>query len=297
MSPYQLIAVYSLMIVATSLLGGALPHFFKLSHTQMQVILSFVGGLMLGIGLLHMLPHGIVISGSLDLTIVSTMAGLLFMFFLIRTFHFHQHGASSGAEEAHEDCDHDQSHDHHHDHGPIHELSWAGVATGLAIHTLIDGIALGGAVMSDFASNPIPAAWGLGVFLAIALHKPLDALSITTLMTAGGWSSRAQWTVNFCFAVMCPIGALLFVFGISSLAIVGQSRVLGMALGFSAGTFLCISLSDLLPEVQFHRHDRLKLSAALVFGVVAAYGIGLLEHPHSHRLPAAMTAQPVVPSR
>jgi zinc and cadmium transporter len=44
--------------------------------------------------------------------------------------------------------------------------------------------------------------------------------------------------------------------------------VTAVALAFSAGTFLCIALSDLLPELQFHSHDRLKLSVALLAGVV-----------------------------
>ena len=58
--------------------------------------------------------------------------------------------------------------------------------------------------------------------------------------------------------------------------------ILGCALGFSAGVFLCISLGDLLPELQFHRHDRGKLSIALLLGVVLAYGIGYLEPKHLH---------------
>jgi len=283
------IAGYSLMIVAGSLFGGWLPTRFQLSHTRMQVILSYVGGLMLGIGMLHLLPHAIVRSGSIDLAIGWTLLGLVFMFFLIRTFHFHQHGTdASGPEDAHADCGHDHRHEHHHEHGAVHELSWAGVATGLAVHTLIDGIALGAAVKADAASGSM-IPWGLGVFFAIALHKPLDALSITTLMSAGGWSRRAQLIVNLCFALMCPLGALLFVFGLERLG-ASTGMVLGMALGFSAGTFLCISLSDLLPEVQFHRHDRLKLSAALLLGITTAYAIGWLEPSHSHALPTVESA-------
>lgn len=284
---------YSLMIVIGSLFGGWLPTKFQLSHTRMQVILSFVGGLMLGIGLLHLLPHAIARSGgNIDLPIRWTMIGLIFMFFLIRTFHFHQHGTDAGGhEDAHTDCDHDHTHQHHHDHGPVHGLSWTGVAIGLAVHTLIDGIALGAAVKADAAIGG-SALWGVGVFLAIALHKPLDALSITTLMSAGGWSRRAQLIVNICFALMCPLGALLFVFGVERLGGDAEiGRVLGMALGFSAGTFLCISLSDLLPEVQFHRHDRLKLSAALLAGIASAYLIGLVEPSHGHVVPPTTQAE------
>jgi zinc and cadmium transporter len=55
----------------------------------------------------------------------------------------------------------------------------------------------------------------------------------------------------------------------------------GAALSISAGTFLFIALSDLLPEVQFHRHDRLLLFSALVAGVAFMGGIALLE-PEGH---------------
>jgi zinc and cadmium transporter len=48
----------------------------------------------------------------------------------------------------------------------------------------------------------------------------------------------------------------------------------------SAGVFICISLSDLLPEVQFHSHDRARLTIALLAGVIAAYGVGLMEPEH-----------------
>ena len=47
-SPVLLLTVYCLLIVAVSLLGGWLPSRIKLTHTRMQTIVSFVGGLMLG---------------------------------------------------------------------------------------------------------------------------------------------------------------------------------------------------------------------------------------------------------
>jgi zinc and cadmium transporter len=49
-----------------------------------------------------------------------------------------------------------------------------------------------------------------------------------------------------------------------------SGHLAGYALAFSAGTFLCIATSDLLPELQFHSHDRLKLSLALLAGVALA---------------------------
>jgi len=86
--------------------------------------------------------------------------------------------------------------------------------------------------------------------------------------------------------MMCPLGAALFFVGVEQFADTHR-LIVGCALGFSAGVFLCISLSDLLPEVQFHSHDRFKLSAALLLGVALAYGISFLEPEHAHGNPEA----------
>jgi zinc and cadmium transporter len=121
----------------------------------------------------------------------------------------------------------------------------------------------------------------LGTFLAVALHKPLDALSITSLMAAGGWSRAAISVANMVFALMCPLGAIGFVIGIAEI-FAEQHMAIGSALAFAAGVFLCISLADLLPEVAFHTHDRLSLTAALFLGVALAWGIGFFEPQHVH---------------
>jgi len=119
------------------------------------------------------------------------------------------------------------------------------------------------------------------VFLAILLHKPLDAMSITTVMEAGGWSTGARRVANILFALMCPLGALLFYFGVD-LLFESTNYVVAVALAFSAGAFICIALSDLLPEVHFHSHDRGKLTLAFLFGILVAYGIGNLEPASLH---------------
>ena len=310
MMPVLVVSLYSMLIVTGSLLGGMIPSRFRISHLGMQIILSFVGGLMLGIGLLHLLPHSLQhqmhpgkfkktqivsldesiagetptevksdktvelyarqVSVAITTTFASAMVGLLGMFFLIRLFHFHQHGPISDASDV--ECDHDHGHGHH-------KLSWGGVAFGLSVHSLLDGVALGSAVLADASHTESGTGLsGLGVFLAIALHKPLDALSITTLMQTSGWTRRSQQAVNAGFAAMCPIGALLVMLA-GNIAFVdaNMDMLIGIALGLSGGVFLCISLSDLLPEVQFHHHDRLKLSGALVLGVTCAYALRFIE--------------------
>ena len=127
----------------------------------------------------------------------------------------------------------------------------------------------------------LDAGSGVGVFLAVLLHKPLDAMSITTIMAAGGWSRRARAITNLVFAVLCPLGAMLFFFGLDFLGN-DSAYPVAAALAFSAGTFICIALSDLLPEVHFHSHDRGKLTVAFLLGIGVAYAIGALEPANFH---------------
>lgn len=257
------LAAYCALVVIASLLGGALPSRFRLTHTRLQVTVSFVAGLMLGVALLHMIPHAAHYT-SIDGTARWAVGGLLVMFFLIRLFHFHEHEVGMGHGEG-EEPPLSRGHPH------PHSLGWVGVAVGLSIHSAVDGVALASSVLAEEESGPLA---GVGTFLAVFLHKPLDALAITSLMAASGWPTRARRLVNVGFALICPVGAALFVMGAGT----GSEALLGAALAFAAGAFLCISLGDLLPELQFHRHDRLKLSLALLLGVALAYGVTFLEH-------------------
>lgn len=275
--------------------GGFLPWLVHLTHRRMQVVMSSVGGFMLGVALLHLIPHSVAEQGSIDQAMTWVMIGLVTMFMLIRVFHVHAHEHGEGVEDEHA---HDHGHHEEHAHaGPCshghehhqslkagHKFSWLGLALGLALHTIIDGLALGAAVAAEAAHVKGFALYGMGTFLAIALHKPLDSLSITSLMRSGGWSVKATVVANVLFALMCPIGALGFVYGLGAFA-ENQHAIIGCALAFAAGVFLCISLADLLPEVTFHSHDRMWFTAALFIGLAASALIGLLEPKHAHGMP------------
>lgn len=280
---HVVIAIYSAAIVASSLFGGWLPSLMQLTHVRMQTLISGVAGLMLGIAVFHLLPHAIQKTNSPAQLAQWVMAGLLAMFFLIRIFHFHHHGPTEHLVCEHE---HDIGHDHagHEDtvHGvTVHKLNWVGVALGLGLHTLIDGFVLAASVRSESGTDVRWSLYGFATFLAIVLHKPLDAVSITSLMAGGGWSNRARNIVNGSFAMMCPLGVLIFLLGLERLP-ADQDVVVGCALAFAAGVFLCISLGDLLPEVELHSHHRVRLSLALLAGIAAAY---IIEKMHTHAPP------------
>jgi zinc and cadmium transporter len=270
---------------------------------------------MLGIGVLHMLPHALMdataaaeaapalpaVAGSIATQLsasavavrwimISLLAGMLAMFFIERFFSFHHHDVPDDTEH-----EHDHDHDNHlDDHSHRHEsqasdLSWSGAALGLALHSMLNGVALAAAVQCEAGNSWLA---GFSTFLVIVLHKPFDAMTISMLMGRSGWSLPWRHTINGLFSLAIPVGVLVFYFGLMpdqfSANAASQQWYIACALAFSAGTFLCISLSDLLPELQFHRHDRVKLSAALLFGLAVAHLAAQLEaaaHP-PHQRPA-----------
>jgi zinc and cadmium transporter len=291
------LALFCVAIVGVSVLGGLLPLATVLTHTRLQAYLSFSAGAMLGAAFFHMLPEAVRLGASGTLRWAAL--GLLSLFFLERFFAFHHHEAPADPEEP---C---PTHPHEHARGRGHSaglvdahapggtraevkgmsLHWGAAAFGLSAHSLAGGVALASVVAAHEQIKHGPglgvgaAAWG--VFLATVVHKPADALTIVSLMLRAGAPRLRAHLVNFVFALMIPAGVALFFLGIARLRPEAAASWTASALAFSAGTFLCIALSDLLPELQFHAHDRWKLSLALLAGFALMAATAMLEPERS----------------
>lgn len=276
-----LLIIYCIIVAAASVIGGLVPALARVSHTHVQLAMSFVGGLMLGVAVLHLLPHGAAQAESLDLAARAALLGLVATFLLIRFLAVHQHGHHDPIVHTHDSAAPAHRAEHHqHEKHEHRRHRWWGLLIGLSLHTVIDGMALAASVAAESHAEQTIMLAGLGTMLAIALHKPMDSLSVTTVMVADGAAPRTVHVVNVLFALLCPLAAIAFYFGVHDAT--HTSWLLGGALGFAAGSFLCISLADILPEIQFHAHDRFKLTAALLAGVALAYAIGHLEAAHMH---------------
>jgi zinc and cadmium transporter len=278
-SPAAMLVLYSLLALLAALIGAWLPVWFHLTHTRLQVAVSFVAGLMLGLSLLGMLPHATHALGSVAQGSAWLLGGFLTMFFLQRFMPFHHHDVPEGSPP--EPC----GDTHSLAERSASKLTWGGVAVGLSLHSVFDGLAMAAAV----AAGPQHSggALGLGAALAVILHKPFGALAISTLMVSGHTKRTTQRLVNVAFALVTPLGALLFFLGAGHLAH-SHPAWLGVALAFCAGTFLCIACAGLLPELQFHCHDRVKLSTALLVGIAVALLIVRFGHAgedHHHAAP------------
>jgi zinc and cadmium transporter len=279
----MLIVSYCLAIVVFSLAGGMLPLSSRVKHLTLQVYLSLSAGAMLGAAFFHMLPESAELAGrNFGLW---TICGVIGLYMIERFLSPHSHDTSETHPHAHthipeglEPEHHEQEGHEEHDHDASAHAApavagWSAVI-GLSIHTLLGGVALGSAVLAGVKGL------GLAVFLATVLHKPADALTISALLIKGGTKRSRVFAVQCFFAMLIPAGVVLYYFGQSLIAGNLETPFQGAVLAFSAGTFICIALSDLLPEVQFHRHDRGRLFAAVIAGAAIMWATSFFEPGH-----------------
>jgi zinc and cadmium transporter len=293
MTPTAWLVVYCALILVGSLCGGYLPYFGQMTHSKLQIYLSAAAGVMLGASFFHVMPDAFEMAGASWFGWWMS-AGVVILFCIERFIapHSHEMSKQDGHNHAHHD-EHGCEHGHDHTEFAKGETATKGLlpaapavagwmaVLGLTIHTFMNGVGLAGAVKADTDLINIPVQLpGFALFLAIVLHKPADALAISTVLSRKAVSGKIVSLVQIGFALTVAAGVIAFSL-IVDIEKHLQNQITGAALAFSSGTFLFIALSDLLPEVQFHRHDRFRLFLALVAGVVLMGFIAMLE-PHEH---------------
>jgi zinc and cadmium transporter len=274
------LSVYTGAILLGALAGGALPLFASVRRSDL--LLSFSAGVMLGAAFFHMLPEAVERGGSAAVPFV--VVGFLVLYLLERFVLVHvcaepgpnRRLSTAGAPLPRPAHDHDHDHDHpHHDHGDpdgtgcdVHTLGLA-AWVGMSAHTLVDGFALGAASVTP--------ELGVLVFLAILAHKIPNSFSLSAILLSEGYSRAKAVVMNAAFALMVPVGAGLYVLLREAVHV---ERFTALALAASAGTFLHLSLSDILPDLHRSGTARWRLSAALVVGVALMAALTLLRHDH-----------------
>lgn len=233
---------YSLIISVAVAVGGMIPLFLSRSKKHLHLMLSFSAGLMIGATLVHLLPDAIEMIGrSAPLWV---LGGFLFLYLIERFVTVHICEAL--------DCE-------------VHSMGIAAVI-GISAHALTDGIALG----SGLLSNSI----GFIVFLTIFFHKLPEAFSLTTILLHESHGRARIIFFNVLLIAMVPLGAVLVYFFAGN----GDPKYAGMALAFSAGTFLHISLSDLLPDVHRHTDKPHRVCFSFLLGLAVMILLDWLFH-------------------
>lgn len=207
-------------------LAGAITFGGGLIALRTQVhrgaVYAFCAGALIGTALLALIPEALELAagGGHDphSLLVSTVVGF-FVFYVLENL--------PHREAAHPDVLH-----HHHGHPTG---LWA--AAGLAVHSFIDGVAIGEAF--DATSG---VGWSLA--LGITLHKFADGVSVTGVMQGTQQSHRA--TIGMLtFAAVAPLAGVL----VGPMLEI-SSGVRFLLLGWFAGVFLYLGATSLLPAAH-----------------------------------------------
>ena len=70
MTDTSLLALYGTALFSDSLLKSGLPRLFSMTHTRTQMVLSLISRLMLGVALLHLIPHAFDVGQAIDMLMI-----------------------------------------------------------------------------------------------------------------------------------------------------------------------------------------------------------------------------------
>jgi zinc and cadmium transporter len=204
------------------------------------LVVSFGAGVLLGAAFLHMIPQAWERAGASTSSLALT--GVLALLFIEKFIMVH---ACPG-----EACDY-------------HTIGLAAFV-GLSLHSILEGVAI--------ASSAALPALGPVVVLAVIAHKVPASLSLTGLLLAAGYRKAQIVALMALFSLMVPLGA------IGAYSIIGSvsEYVVSALIAVSAGTFIYIAASDLLPELHRAHQFRTLSLATFLAGVALTWGASVL---------------------
>lgn len=167
---------------------------------------------------------------------------------------------------------------HHHEHEKGHNGTPAPlVVVGDSIHNLLDGIAIGAAFLID-----VPT--GIVTSIAVAAHEIPQEIGDFGLLLKFGYPRKKVLIINAISALMSTVGALV-TFWLGSRA----ELPIGVLLAVTAGMFIYIAASDLIPTIHEeskhqvgHMAAILLLFGVLVIGVTTTLAHEYIDSGYSH---------------
>ncbi|MCA9341001.1 ZIP family metal transporter [Candidatus Saccharibacteria bacterium] len=204
---------------AISLAGGATIFLSKKRRVRaINIALPFGAGALLAAAFFDLLPESFELGEPRSL-LTWTLIGFTVFFILERTatwFHAH-HDHDSHAKDEHQNTL---------------------VVIGDLLHNLIDGIAIGAA----FLANP---ATGLITVLAVSVHEIPKELGTFGILLSRGWRDKKVIAANVLTAIATIFAAtLVYLFGSST------NLPIGPLLAATAGMFIYIAASDIIPDIH-----------------------------------------------
>ncbi len=193
------------------------------------------------------------------------LAGFLLMLILEGS------GIGHAVHEEHHDHDHAHGHEHvHHGNG-----GWM-LVFGLSLHAATDGVAIGAAAATGSIAVTATVAF------AVLIHKAPAAFSLGVFSLHERTNRNDSIRDVVVFSLATPLMMLVAFYALSDL----ETHLIGLAMLFSAGTFLYVATVDTLPDIHNPETGR-KAMLYVLLGVIilsvllfVADASGLIAHTH-----------------
>ncbi|MBP6942683.1 MAG: ZIP family metal transporter [Candidatus Buchananbacteria bacterium] len=237
---------YSLIGGLFSLAGGLLLVWkSNIAEKFMTGLLAFAAGAFIAVGFLDMLPEAVEMVEEPHLVFIAAVIGFGLFFMLERALmRFHHH---------HDD----------HDHSEHTESLPTLVIIGDGIHNFLDGIIIALA----YIANPV---LGLVTTIGIAAHEIPQEIGDFGILISQGWSKKKVIMINILQSLLAIPGVIIGYYAGMFL-----EPYLPYLLAGTAGIFLYIAASDLIPEVH-HRTSHRAFASVVAPFVVSIVLIGAL---------------------
>lgn len=242
-----MIIIFAVVASLAAFIGGMVALRFR---DRLHVILGLSAGAVIGAALFDLIPEAIELGEGVAMHAeeVTAFTALGFLIYLIldRLFMFHSHHDPEDVEAKRAEA-----------RGSLGAASFA-------LHSLIDGMAIGLAFQAS-------AALGAIVAIAVIAHRFSDGINTVGVILKHRGENRNAMVWLSVVAVAPIIGALsTFTFSVTD-------QTLAMVLAVFAGFFLYIGASDLIPEGH-HSHSKALTTFMTILGAGLLYVIVSLAH-------------------
>lgn len=209
---------------------------------NMHYMIAFAAAALLSVSFFDLIPQALEHLEKTGINqydaLVWVVAGIVIFFLLERFIHWHHCG---------------KDHCHKRSFGIL-------MLTGDFVHNFLDGVLIAGAFLLDTTTGIITA-------ITVAIHEIPQEFGDFAVLLHAGYSKKRALFLNFMSALPAVLGGILGYFILDSI-----EKITPYAVLLTAGGFLYIALSDIMPAL--HKHSKNRKTAIIETGLFILAVIG-----------------------